>query len=145
MADVQYPLMSLRFEVQWMGGNGSFAEVGGLDMQTDMAEYRGGLDTTLTTRKIPGLMKYSNITLQRGVLAKDNDFFDWWTKNQQGTHEARDITITLQDESGAATVTWSIVRAWPVKVEAPGLNAKGTDVAVEKLEFCHEGVTVKNG
>jgi phage tail-like protein len=145
MADnIQYPLTQLRFEVKWKGGNGSFSEVSGLTVETAKVEYRGGLDTSLTVRKLPGLMTYSDITLSRGIIKKDNDFWLWWSNNQLGKHEMRDIEIDLQDEAGAASVTWSIVRAWPLKVEGPSLNAKGTDVAVEKLVFVHEGITIKH-
>ena len=145
MTDINYPLAAIRFEADWTGTLASFAEVSGLNTETDVIEYRGGMDATLTTRKLPGLMKYSNVTMKRGILAKDNDFFDWWTKNQQGAHEQRDITVKLMNEAGEETVTWSIVRAWPVKVEGPSLNAKGNEVAIESIEFCHEGVTIKNG
>lgn len=146
MADsVKYPLTSIRFEVDWGGSSASFAEVNGLDVQTDVTEYRGGADATLTVRKIPTLMKYGNVTLKRGILAKDNDLFDWWTKNQQGKHEQRTVTVKLMNEAGEETVSWTIERAWPVKVEGPGMNAKGSDVAIESIEFCHEGITIKNG
>lgn len=146
MADkLAYPLASIRFKVDWGGTVANFAEVAGLNIETDMIEYRGGADTTLTTRKLPGLMKYSNVTLKRGILAKDNDFWTWWEQNQLGTHEQRDVTVTLLNESGDDTVSWSIVRAWPVKVEGPSMNAKGNEVAIESIEFCHEGITIKNG
>ena len=143
--DVKYPLTAIRFEVDWGGGNASFSEVSGLNTETDVAEYRGGADTTLTVRKIPGLMKYSNVSLKRGVIAADNDFFKWWEKNQQGKHESRTVTIKLMNEAGEETVSWELERAWPVKVEGPSLNATGSDVAVESIELCHEGVTIKNG
>ncbi|MFN3240617.1 MAG: phage tail protein [Planctomycetota bacterium] len=148
MADTPlYPLTQVRFEVDF-GGSGSgkamFAEVNGLNIETDMIEYRGGAEKTLTTRKLPGLMKYSNVTMKRGILAKDNDLFSWWTLNQQGKHKQRTVTVKLLNEAGTATVTWTMVRAWPVKVEGPSLNAKGNDVAIESIEFCHEGLTVKN-
>lgn len=139
-----YPLSSVRFSVDWGGTAASFSEVSGLTIETDVAEYRGGADTTLTKRKIPTLMKYSNVTMKRGVITGDNDFFKWWQKNQQGQHEQRNVTVTLQNEKGQGKVTWTIERAWPVKVDAPSLNAGGNDVAVESLEFCHEGITIAN-
>lgn len=145
MSDVEYPLTSLRFEVDWGGKAASFAEVSGLGVETGVVEYRGGADPTLTVRKLPGLMKYGNVTLKRGVLAKDNEFFDWWTKNQQGKHEQRDVTIKLLNEAGEETVSWALERAWPVKIEGPSLNAKDDAVAMESIEFCHEGCTIKNG
>ena len=45
-----------------------FTEVGGLDTEQDIIEYREGGDTA-TKRKLPGLRKYSNITLKRGFTA----------------------------------------------------------------------------
>ena len=146
MADPIYPLTSVRFEVHWGGASpANFAEVTGLNTEVDMAEYRPGTETTLTTRKIPGLMKYSNVTMKRGIVNADNDFFDWWTKNQQGAHEARSVTIKLLNEQGKETVRWVMERAWPVKVEGPSLDAKSKDVAIASIEFCHEGLTIKNG
>ena len=145
MSEPVYPLTALRFEVDWGGTSASFAEVAGLNVETDVAEYRGGGDATLTTRKIPGLMKYSNVTMKRGIVKADNEFFDWWTKNQQGSHESRTVTVKLLDEAGEETVSWVLERAWPVKVEGPSLNGKGNDVAIESIEFCHEGVTISNG
>ncbi len=145
MSDPIYPLTSIRFEVDWGGTSANFAEVSGLNIETDMTEYRGGADTTLTTRKIPGLMKYSNVTMKRGVVKADNEFWDWWTKNQQGAHESRTVTVKLLNEAGEETVSWVLERAWPLKVEGPSLNGKGNDVAIESIEFCHEGVTISNG
>lgn len=145
MSETKYPLTSLRFSISWDGGtNASFSEVSGLNIETDVIEYRGGAETTLTTRKIPGLMKYSNVTMKRGVIKGDNDFFDWWKLNQEGKHEMRQVTVSLLDESGAITVQWVMESAWPVKVEGPSLNAKGSDVAVESIEFCHEGLVITN-
>ena len=148
MADPLYPLTAVRFEVDFKGQGAqkaTFAEVNGLNAETDVAEYRGGADTTLTVRKIPTLMKYSNVTMKRGILAKDNDLFKWWEKNQQGKHEQRTVTIKLLNEAGTATVTWTLTRAWPVKLEGPSLNAKGNEIALESIEFCHEGLTLANG
>jgi len=143
----RYSLTSVRFEVDFGGKDSSkaiFAEVNGLNVETDTIEYRGGAEKTLTSRKVPGLTKYSNVTMKRGILANDNDLFEWWTLNQQGKHQQRTVTIKLLNESGTATVTWTLAQAWPVKVEGPALNAKGNDVAIESIEFCHEGLTVKN-
>lgn len=143
-----YPLTQIRFEVDFGGSGASkatFAEVNGLNIETDIIEYRGGADKTLATRKIPGLMKYPNVTMKRGILQKDNDLWDWWTSNQQGQHKQRTVTIKLLNESGDATVCWTMSRAWPVKIGGPSLNAKGNDVAIESIEFCHEGLTINNG
>ncbi len=140
-----YPLSSIRFEVDLGDGTpASFSEVSGLNVETEMTEYRGGMDK-LTVLKVPGLMKYSNVTLKRGIMAKNNGFFDWWKLNNDGKHDMKQVTIKLMNEAGEATVTWVLENAWPVKVEGPSLNAKGNEIAIESLELCHEGVKITNG
>ena len=145
MTEPEYPLIAIRFQVDWGGSFTNFAEVSGLNVETDIVEYRGGPEESLTTRKIPGLMKYSNVTLKRGIVPAGNDLFDWWTKNQRGERETRRVTIRLLDETGRKTVTWIMEGAWPVKVEGPCLNGTANDVVIELLEFCHEGLTIQNG
>jgi phage tail-like protein len=61
---------------------GSFSEVSGLDAEIDPIEYRTG-DEDITVRKIPGLRKYSNITLKRG-LTLDHSLWDWMKQGLDG-------------------------------------------------------------
>ena len=46
-----------------------FQEVSGLDTETEVIEYRHGNSLTHSTIKMPGLMKYGDITLKKGVFA----------------------------------------------------------------------------
>src|SRR3546814_3541791 len=41
-----------------------FSEVSGLDTETDLIEYRNG-NEEITVRKLPGLRKFTHITLKR--------------------------------------------------------------------------------
>ena len=52
-----------------------FSEVSGLTTETTVIEYREGNERA-TTRKIPGLTKYSNIVLKRGIT-RDRSLWDW--------------------------------------------------------------------
>src|SRR5262249_29027587 len=45
----------------------AFSEVEGLGLEIVYAEYRNGSDPANTVRKLPGLRKYTNITLKRGI------------------------------------------------------------------------------
>jgi len=141
---VQYPLPALHFMVGWGDSNNtvSFSEVSGLTLESEPIEYRGGDDITLTVRKVPGLKKYGNVTLKRGVMSSENGFWEWWNTIQSGTVERRTVTISLLNEKHAPVMTWEIQQAWPVKVEGPSLNAKGNEIAIETLEFAHEGTKV---
>jgi phage tail-like protein len=142
MAD--YPLTALHFRVSWGDSNNTvnFSEISGLTVETEPIEYRGGADQTLTVRKIPGLKKYGNITLKRGIVEKENGFWDWWNTIQAGAVERRDVIISLMNEKHEAVMNWEIQEAWPVKVEGPSLNATGNEIAVETMEFAHEGARI---
>lgn len=143
----EYPMTALHFGVTWGDSKNtmSFSEVSGLVTETDLVEYRGGTDKTLTMRKLPGLRKYGNVTLKRGIMPKDTAFFLWWNTVQAGVVERKTITISLLNHEAKPVMTWEIQQAWPVKVEGPSLNAKGNEVAIETIEFAHEGMKVGTG
>ena len=146
----EYPLPVFHFQVQWGGTNLGFAEVSGLNIENQMIEYRDGLSPIYSSVKMPGIPKYGNITLKRGVLPDDNEFFDWLNSiklNKVGDNngDRRDLIISLLNENHEPVMTWKAVNAFPVKVEGPGLKATGNEVAVESIEVAHEGLTIENG
>ena len=144
MASQTHPYTALHFTVGWGDSKNtvSFSEVSGLTLESEPIEYRGGDDISLTVRKIPGLKKYGNVTLKRGMIPAENGFWEWWNTIQSGTVERRPVTISLLNEEHAPVVSWEIQDAWPVKVEGPGLNATGNEIAIETLEFAHEGMKI---
>lgn len=144
---MSYPMTSLHFEVKWgdSQNTSSFSEVSGLTMEAEAIEYRAGADVAMTVRKIPGLKKFGNVTLKRGIVPKEagNGLFDWYNTIQSGTVQRRAVTVSLLNEEHKPVMTWKIRDAWPVKIEGPGLNATGNEIAVETIEFAHEGVEVQ--
>ena len=139
----EYPLPKFHFSVEWGGTNLSFTEVTGLNVQTEVIEYRAGASPEYHKVKMPGMQKFENITLKRGSFKGDNQFYDWWNTVQLNTIERRDLTIKLLNESHEPVVTWAVKNAWPVKVQSTDLKADGNEVAIETLEIAHEGLTVK--
>ena len=55
--------------------SGAFTEVTGLELEIPPIEYRGGAED-ITVRKIPGLKKFSHITLKRGITGHVG-FWNW--------------------------------------------------------------------
>ena len=133
------PLGSFNFEVQIPGITGpAFTEVSGLELEAAVIEYREGNDTALTVRKLPGLIKYGNITLKRG-LTSNHSLWDWARQTVQGNVQRVAISIILMNDQRQAIVRWNIHNAWVCKYEGPMLNAKANDVAMESVEIAHEG------
>lgn len=142
-----YPLTSLHFQVSWgdSKNTSSFSEVSGLTMEAEVIEYRDGTDRSLTTRKTPGLKKFGNVSMKRGIMPVEagNGLYEWYATIKAGTVARRSVTISLLNEAHEPVMTWKIRDAWPVKVEGPGLNATGNEIAIETLEFVHEGVEIE--
>jgi phage tail-like protein len=120
---------------------GSFSEVSGLDAEIAPIEYRTGSED-ITVRKVPGLKKFTNIVLKRGIIG-DPTVWNWFKAALDGNVQRADGTIALLDESRQPVVTWRFRRGWPCKWTGPRLNATGNEVAIETLEICHEGLEVE--
>ncbi|MEX6627287.1 phage tail protein [Tenacibaculum salmonis] len=141
-----WPLTKFYFTVS-LGSqdtSASFQEVSGLDTETQVIEYRHGDSKTFSTIKMPGLSKFSNITLKKGVFVKDNKFWDWYSAIKMNTIKRETVVIKLLDESGAPTMTWTLTNAWPTKITATDLKSEANEVAIETLELAHEGLTIAN-
>lgn len=66
-----YPLPKFHFIIEWGGARIGFTEATGLDKQVEVIEYREGNSYNYNKQKMPGLQKFSNITLKRGTMASD--------------------------------------------------------------------------
>jgi len=139
-----WPIPKFRFEVKWDSDVMSFQEVSGLDVDAQPIEYRHGDSPAFSVIKMPGIKKYGNITMKKGVFAKDNKFWDWFNQIKMNTIKRIPITISLLDEGGAPTMVWTLTNAWPTKITGTDLKAEGNEVAVETIEVAHEGIEIAN-
>jgi phage tail-like protein len=114
-----------------------FSECTGLESSVGVIEYREGGD--FLVRKLPGLRKFANITLKRGVVTSAE--LQSWHKNiLDGQFDRRNGSITLLDDARQEVVRWNFFNAFPVKWEGPNLSATGNDVAMESVELCCERI-----
>jgi phage tail-like protein len=137
-----FPLTNFHFKVDWGGSNvANFTEVSGLEAEHDVIEYRSGGSPEFQILEMPGLKKYSRITLTRGVFKGDNDFFKWLNTVDIDNPEQyrRDLTISLLNANHTPIITWKVRGAWPVKMTSPEMKATESGVAIETLEISHLG------
>ncbi|MBS1630601.1 MAG: phage tail protein [Bacteroidetes bacterium] len=138
----QYPIPKFHFLVQWGGSRLGFSEVTGMDIQVEAIEYRDGYSPDYSKIKMPGLHKFSNITLKRGTFENDTEYYTWIKTVNLNKVERRDVTISLLNENHEPVITWRVHNAFPVKVQASDLKADGNEVAIETLELTHEGLDI---
>lgn len=116
----------------------TFKSVSGLSMEVEVIEYREGGDTS-AIRKLPGTLRYPNVTLKRGLAAGDA-LWQWMLKSAAGTHDPRKVTVAIYDADGKPIRTFILHDAFPVKWEAGDLDASGNEIAIESIEIAHEGL-----
>lgn len=139
-----YPIPVFHFQVEWGGTKIGFSEASGLNIETEAIEYRDGNNPEYSVQKMPGIKKYGNITLKRGVFSGDNEYYEWLDTIKLNKVERRDIMISLLNEEHEPVMVWKVQNAFPVKVEGPDLKSDGNEVAIESLEIAHEGLTIEN-
>src|SRR5690349_8524412 len=100
------PYRSFNFRVEADGITvGAFSEVTGIASDGDAIDYREGTDIPLTVRKLPGLRKYSNITLKRGYTHND-ELWKWYGNIMSGLADRRNGAVVLVNEVGADVMRW---------------------------------------
>lgn len=146
------PARTFRFHVTSgaFDDGAQFSNITGFGATTDVVEYREGNDLRDTTIKVPGMVKYGNVTFKRGMTG-DPSFIRWILgalpaeSGYHGIAEPHNITIKMLDDGAAATTedafcTFMLLHAWPANLTLPDLNASSSEVAIETMEIVHEGL-----
>jgi phage tail-like protein len=121
-----------------------FSEVSGLELTMQVEDYDAG-GNNVATLKFPGRIRWSNLTLRRGVVGRrdpldDTDLWTWFNDYLEGRGARKDGLITLLTPDGKPAHVWSFRRGLPAKWTGPALNAGRSEVAVEAIEIAHEGL-----
>jgi phage tail-like protein len=133
------PYKGFNFRVEIDGVSlAAFSEVGGLESETAVIEYRAGGES-ITVRKLPGLTRYANIVLRRGIT-QDAELWSWRKNVIEGRADRRNGAIVLLDDEGNEVVRWNFFQGWICKWDGPALKATGNDVAIETIAIAHEGL-----
>jgi phage tail-like protein len=137
------PYCGFNFRIEIDGTTvAAFTEASGLDAEGDPVDYREGTDRVNWVRKLPGLRKYPNITLKRGIT-QNKELWAWYRNIANGVADRRDGTIVLMNEAREDVLRWNFRSAWPNKVTGPSFNATSNEVVMESAELCHEGLDIE--
>ena len=140
---MNYPHTKNHFQVEWGGRSIGFMEVSGLAMELDVVDYREGSSPENSVKKMPGLKKFSDIVLRRGIIKNDDDFYRWISTATFNQVERREVIISLLNEQHEPAVTWKLKNAFPSKLEYSSLNSQLSEVVIESLTLVHEGLIVE--
>jgi phage tail-like protein len=138
------PLLGFNFMLKIEGKvAGYFTECSGIGSENEVVEHKTVDDKGHEiTRKIPGRLTWSDVTLKRGITS---DLELWTWRDQVVTGKVADarvaasITLFSRDYSKAVAV-WNLHNAWPSKVSGPDLKADSNEFGVEEVTIVHEGM-----
>lgn len=137
-----WPLVKFSFQVKWDDAEFLFQEVSGLSSETQVIEYRGGNSKVYSTVKMPGIQKFSNVTLKKGVFKGDKNLWDKYNLIKMNTYKRASVVINLLDESQGVAMSWKLTNAFPVKITVTDMKSDGNEIAVESIELAHEGLSI---
>ena len=138
------PLVSFNFSIEISGGlNGYFTEVSGLGSETETIEHKivDGKGNEVV-RKIPGRLKWTDITLKRGITA-NMDIWTWRKQVEDGqvASARKNGSIMMLDQEGSIVARWDFKQAWPSKVTGPTPKSDSNEVGIEEMVLVHEYIT----
>lgn len=134
-----WPLVKFQFSVKIGSDEFLFQEVTGLSSETQVIEYRVGNSKVFSTVKMPGIQKFGNVTLKKGMFKDDKKLWDMYNKIKMNTFERQTVVISLLDETNAVAMSWNLKNAFPTKMSISDMKADANEPAVETIELAHEG------
>ena len=138
------PLIGAHFAVE-VGSviSGYFTEASGLGSESEVVEHKimakGAKEPLI--RKIPGRLKWGDITLKRGITS-NMDMYKWRQQVEQGKVDAArmDGSIIMYSQDMTEVARWNFTKGWPSKISGPSVKADGNEVGIEELTIVHEGI-----
>lgn len=151
MAEHPFTTFNFRIELAY-GANGSaicageFAECDGLEMTLEPKTIREGGNNSRPLH-FAGPVSCGQLSLKRGMTT-DFGLWDWFDAvqhtNGHGLRASGEIAIqsaVAKADARADLVVFELTGCLPVKLKAPGLNAKDGLVAVEEMQVAYETLT----
>ena len=114
-----------------------FSEVSGLDIETEVDDYREGGNNGYVHTYVLGT-KYSNLVLKRGIT--DSELWNWYMNAVEGNIQRKNGSVVVLDSEGQETFRWNFYEAYPIKWTGPQLSAMSSEIAVESIELAHNGI-----
>lgn len=136
------PIVSFNFAIEVQGQlKGAFTEVSGLGSEHEVIEHKIMENGQEVIKKIPGRIKWENITLKRGIT-HEMDIWLWRKEVEQGNYVGarRNGSIVMYDNKSAEVARWNFVNAWPVKVSGPQPKTDSNEISIEEMVLAHEGI-----
>ena len=152
MPDLARPFATFNFEVKLTLPDGqdpfckaTFAECNGLEMTMNPKTILEGGNNHQQIH-LSGPVTYGQLSLKRGMTPDSFQLWDWFDqvlqKGKRGLRASGQV-VMLAADGETKQVTFELTRCLPVKLKAPGLNAKDGQLAIEEMQIVYEMLNLK--
>jgi phage tail-like protein len=155
VAEHPFATFNFRIELSYGPGGepicaGEFAECDGLEMTLEPKTIREGGNNSRPIHLVgPG--SYGQLSLKRGMTT-DFGLWEWFEAVQRtdghGLRATGEIAIQSADavpDARKDLIVFGLTGCLPLKLKAPGLNAKDGLIAVEEMQVAYESLTRRTG
>jgi len=136
------PYPSFRFSIEFDNTEvASFSEVRGLQIEVETESYKeGGVNDFMHT--FPKGVKHQPLVLKRGIAgpSESDKLKNWYKDMVDGKITRKNVTVVLKDSTGIEKRCWKFKGAYPIKWTGPELKADSNAIAIESIEFAHQGI-----
>jgi phage tail-like protein len=146
-----FTTFNFRIDITYGGASGpvcggEFAECDGLEMTIEPKTIREGGNNSRPIHFV-GPVSYGQLTLKRGMTTNFG-LWEWFERVQRTKGHGIRAVAVIAIQTAAATpeartdrVAFKLTGCMPVKLKAPGLNAKDGLVAIEEMQVAYETLT----
>ena len=138
--DREDPLVGFHFALDVQGQiTGYFTECGGIGSESEIAEQKVVKDGIQVVIKVPGRLKWGDITLKRGVTS-NLELWKWRKMIEDGDVKGarKNGSIIMFDQTLTPVGQWDFKNAWPSKISGPTPKSDGNDISLEEITIVHE-------
>jgi phage tail-like protein len=145
-----YPLPAYNYRVEIDGKDIAFSNVSGLSLSFETHTYKesriGGEVPGPLAMRMPAQQADVKITLKKGLVRANSlpVLYNWIKSVQINQIDKKDITISLLDEKGDPVIRWSVIDAFPTKLDAPAFDASSNDAAIETMELTADTIVMED-
>lgn len=117
---------------------GGFSKVDGLGGRIEVESVHDGGD--VGPRHQLGPTSWDNLVLSHGVVELDT-LWNWYEATARGIIKRKNGSIILLDRKQIPVTQWNFKDGIPVVWGGPTLDAQSGQIAVERIEIAHRGLT----
>lgn len=125
----------------------AFQEVSGLSKELGIEEVVCGGENSFKYR-LPTTTTYPNLVLKRGIILSSSPLIQWCEDTlERGLMlpiQPKNITLQLLNPEGQACMTWSFVKAYPIKWAMSDLKSQESTLLIETIEFAYRYFSISD-